>query len=166
MDFSKIIKEHGSAVRKVIKTVTNEQNEDLEQEVYLRVYKNSDKYQATGSFKSWICTIARNISKDYLKSARYRMEQPVNDDENNIINSIKDKKSNPENEFAAKLRRKRIINAINNLKPKFKEIVILAEIEGLSYDDISKKLNIPQGTVKSRIYNAKRALADELSDLL
>ncbi len=166
MDFSKIIKEHGSAVRKVIKSVTNEQNEDLEQEVYLRVYNNSDKYQATGSFKSWICTIARNISKDYLKSAKYRLEQPVNDDENNIINSIKDKKNNPENEFLSKLRQKKIVNAINNLKPKFKEIVILAEIEGLSYEDISKKLKIPLGTVKSRLYNAKKQLAEELSDLL
>ncbi len=166
MDFSKIIKEHGSAVRKVIKSVTNEQNEDLEQEVYLRVYNNSDKYQATGSFKSWICTIARNISKDYIKSAKYRLEQPVNDDENNIINSIKDKKNNPENEFTSKLRQKKIINAINNLKPKFKEIVILAEIEGLSYEDISKKLKIPLGTVKSRLYNAKKQLAEELSDLL
>ena len=166
MDFSKIIKEHGSAVRKVIKSVTNEQNEDLEQEVYLRVYNNSDKYQATGSFKSWICTIARNISKDYLKSAKYRLEQPVNDDENNIINSIKDKKNNPENEFTSKLRQKKIINAINNLKPKFKEIVILAEIEGLCYEDISKKLKIPLGTVKSRLYNAKKQLAEELSDLL
>ena len=68
----------------------------MEQEVYLRVYNNSDKYQATGSFKSWICTIARNISKDYIKSAKYRLEQPVNDDENNIINSIKDKKNNPD----------------------------------------------------------------------
>ena len=166
MDFSKIIKEHGSAVRKVIKSVTNEQNEDLEQEVYLRVYKNSDKYQVTGSFKSWICTIARNISKDYLKSAHYRMEQPVNDDENNIINSIKDKKNNPENEFTKKLRQKRIIEAINHLKPKFKEVIIWAEIEGLSYDEIATKINVPLGTVKSRLYNAKKELANELSDLL
>ncbi len=166
MDFSKIIKEHGSAVRSVIKSVTNEQNEDLEQEVYLRVYKNSDKYKAAGSFKSWICTIARNVSKDYLKSAKYRMEQPVNDDENNIINSIKDKKNTPENEFTAKLRQKRIIEAINNLKPKFKEVIILAEIEGLRYEEISKKINVPLGTVKSRIYNAKKELAEKLSDLL
>ncbi len=166
MDFSKIIKEHGAAVRQVIKSVTNEHNEDLEQEVYLRVYKNSDKYQATGSFKSWICTIARNISKDYLKSARYRMEQPVNDDENNVFNSIKDKKLSPENEFVSKLRQKRIIEAINNLKPKFKEVIILTEFEGLSYEEVSKNLKIPLGTVKSRIYNAKKMLAETLADLL
>ncbi len=166
MDFSKIIKEHGASVRQVIKSVTNEHNEDLEQEVYLRVYKNSDKYQAIGSFKSWICTIARNISKDYLKSAAYRMEQPANDDENDIITSIKDKKSNPETEFVSKLRQKRIIKAIHNLKPKFKEVIILAEIEGLSYEEISKKIKVPLGTVKSRIYNAKKQLAEDLADLL
>ena len=54
----------------------------------------------------------------------------------------------------------------NQLKPKFKEIIIMYEINGLSYEEISKKLDIPIGTVKSRLYNAKRILADELADLL
>ena len=63
-------------------------------------------------------------------------------------------------------RKKRIVKAINSLKPKFKEIIIMYEINGLSYEEISKKLDIPIGTVKSRLYNAKRILADELADLL
>ena len=166
MDFVKIIKEHGAAVRQVIKSVTNENNEDLEQEVYLRVYKNSEKYTPTGSFKSWICTIARNISKDYLKSAAFRHEKPADDEDDNKIISIKDKKPTPENIFLIKQRQKRISEAINGLKPKFKEVIILAEIEGLSYEAIAQKLNVPLGTVKSRIYNAKKELAEVLSDLM
>ncbi len=166
MDFTKIIKEHGAAIRQVIKSVTNENNEDLEQEVYVKVLKNSDKYQATGSFKSWICTIARNVSKDYLKSARYKKEQLLTDEDDNTISLIKDKKGTPETEFSAKLRKKRICEAINNLKPKFKEVILLCEIEGLSYEEISKKINVPLGTVKSRLYNAKKELAEVLSDLL
>lgn len=166
MDFVRIIKEHGVAVRQVIKSVTNESNEDLEQEVYLRVYKNADKYTPNGSFKSWICTIARNISKDYLKSAAYRHEKPANEEDDYKMASIRDKKAEPEKEFIIKQRQKRISQAINNLKPKLKEIIILNEIEGLSYEQIAQKLEIPLGTVKSRIYNAKKELAIELADLM
>ena len=166
MDFVRIIKEHGAAVRQVIKSVTNEHNEDLEQEVYVRVYKNSEKYSATGSFKSWICTIARNISKDYLKSASYRHEKPADEEDDYKMNSIQDKKATPEGEFVAKMRKKRIVEAINALKPKFKEVIILYEIEGLSYEEIAKRLEVPLGTVKSRLYNAKKELADVLSDIM
>lgn len=166
MDFVRIIKEHGGAVRQVIKSVTNEHNEDLEQEVYLRVYKNSEKYSPTGSFKSWICTIARNISKDYLKSASYRYEKPADEEDDYKIVSIKDKKASPESEFEIKQRQKKISSAINNLKPKLKEVIILCEVEGLSYEQISEKLNVPLGTVKSRIYNAKKELAEVLSELM
>ena len=166
MDFVRIIKEHGSAVRQVIKSVTNEHNEDLEQEVYLRVYKNSEKYTPTGSFKSWICTIARNISKDYLKSAVFRNERPAEEEDDYKIISIKDRKASPENEFIAKQRQKKISQAINDLKPKLKEVIVLCEIEGLSYEQIAKKLEVPIGTVKSRIYNAKKELAEKLVDLM
>ena len=166
MDFVRIVKEYGASVRQVIKSVTNEQNEDLEQEVYVRVYKNSDKYAATGSFKSWICTIARNISKDYLKSATYRHEKPADEEDDYKMNSIQDRKANPENEFLSKMRKKRIIEAINNLKPKFKEVIILCEIEGLSYEEMAKKLDVPLGTIKSRLYNAKKELAEVLSDIM
>ena len=166
MNLKKIIQENGNAVRQVIKSVTNEHNEDLEQEVYLRVYKNSDKYSATGSFKSWICTIARNIAKDYLKSAAFRYEKVANEDDDNKIISIKDRKASPENEFVQKQRQKIISKAINNLKPKLKEVIILYEIEGLSYEQIAAKLKVPTGTVKSRLYNAKKELFEELSDLI
>ena len=82
------------------------------------------------------------------------------------MNSIQDKKATPEGEFVAKMRKKRIVEAINALKPKFKEVIILYEIEGLSYEEIAKRLDVPLGTVKSRLYNAKKELADVLSDIM
>ena len=166
MDFVKLIKEHGAAVRQVIKSVTKEHNEDLEQEVYVRVYKNSDKYSQAGSFKSWICTIARNISKDYLKSAAFRYEKTTDEDNDYQFTLIKDRKLVPEEAFISKQRQKRISDAINNLKPKFKEVIILCEIEGLTYEAAAQKLNVPIGTIKSRLYNAKKELAVILSDLM
>ena len=63
-------------------------------------------------------------------------------------------------------RQKLIINAINALKPKFKEVVMLYEIEQLSYEQIARKIKTPIGTVKSRLYNAKKELAQSLKDLI
>ena len=56
--------------------------------------------------------------------------------------------------------------AIEELKPKLKEVIMLSEIEGYSYEECSLKLKCPIGTIKSRIYNAKKELAEKLKDLL
>ena len=75
--------------------ITKQDNEDIEQEVYIKLWKNSDKYEERGSLKSWINTIAKNASKDYLKSAVVKNEQNCTADDNVLIN-IRDKKRNPE----------------------------------------------------------------------
>jgi len=72
MNFNEIIKTNKQNVKNIIRLITKQDNEDLEQEVYVKVWQNADKYQEKGSFKSWICTIAKNVSKDYLKSAAFK----------------------------------------------------------------------------------------------
>ena len=69
-DFKQVVKENQSNVKSIIRLITKETNEDLEQEVYVKVWKNADKYKEQGSFKSWVNTIAKNVSKDYLKSVQ------------------------------------------------------------------------------------------------
>ena len=165
MNFKDIINTNKQNVRNIIRLITKETNEDLEQEVFVRVWKNQDKYVEKGNFKTWINTIAKNISKDYLKSAQKRYEQGSTADDE-VLNSIKDNKATPELTLLSKIRQKRIIQAIESLKPKFKEVIILCDIEGYSYEEIAKKLKVPTGTVKSRIYNAKKELALKLEDLL
>ena len=66
MDFKDIIENNKANVRNIIRLITKETNEDLEQEVFVRVWKNKDKYTEKGSLRSWINTVAKNISKDYL----------------------------------------------------------------------------------------------------
>ena len=74
MDFKELIKSNQNNVRSIIKLITKETNEDLEQEVYVKVWKNADKYKEQGTLKSWINTIAKNVSKDYLKSAHKKTQ--------------------------------------------------------------------------------------------
>ena len=165
MNFNEIIKANKQNVKNIIRLITKQDNEDLEQEVYIKLWKNADKYEERGTFKSWINTIAKNTSKYFLKSASVKMEQNSTSDEF-VLTSIKDKKITPEERMAASERQKKIIRAIDGLKPKFREVIMLCEIYGYTYEDASKKLDCPIGTIKSRIYNAKKELAEVLSDLM
>lgn len=165
MDFNELVKTNKQNVKNIIRLITKQDNEDLEQEVYLKVWRNADKYEEQGSFKSWINTIAKNISKDYLKSATFKNSSNTTSDEV-VLGTIKDTKQSPESKVLAGERQIRIINAIESLKPKLKETIMLCEIQGFTYEEAAKKLKCPIGTVKSRIYNAKKELAIKLEDLL
>ncbi len=165
MNFNEIIETNKNNIKNIIRLITKSENEDLEQEVYIKLWKNSDKYKEQGSMKSWIGTIAKNASKDYLKSAMVRNEQNSTSDEF-VLTSIKDKKTTPEDRVLASERQKKIIKAIDGLKPKLRETIMLCEIYGFTYEEAAEKLNCPIGTIKSRIYNAKKELAEKLEDLL
>ena len=165
MDFNKVIQTNKQNIKSIIRLITKEDNEDLEQEVYLKIWKNSDKYKEQGSIKSWISMITKNASLDYLKSSYHKVFQTSTSDDF-VMDSIKDKKISPEDKIVSLERQKKIVNAINSLKPKFKEVIVICEINGYTYEDCAKKLNCPIGTVKSRIYNAKKELAEKLKDML
>ena len=165
MDLKDIILNHGNTVRSIIKRITNEQNEDLEQEVYTKIWKHSDKYEERGVINAWIKTISANLSKDYLKSSQKKLSDNTTNDET-VMSFVPDKKESPESLLIRKERQKEISEAINKLKPKFKEVIMLYEIENKSYEEISQKIKCPIGTVKSRLYNAKKELAVMLEHLI
>ena len=165
MNFNDLIESNKQNVKNIIRLITKQDNEDLEQEVYIRAWKNADKYEERGKFKSWINTVAKNVSKDYLKSACFRNSNNSTS-EDYTLDTIKDKKLSPEALSISQERQSRIISAIEELKPKLKETIMLCEIHGYTYEEAAKKLRCPIGTIKSRIYNAKKELAEKLEDLL
>ena len=165
MNFNEIIQANKQNVKNIIRLITKQENEDLEQEVYIKIWKNAEKYEERGSFKSWVNTIAKNTSKDYLKSAVVKNEQNSTSDDYTLT-SIKDKKMSPEGAVLTTERQKRIIKAVDSLKPKFREVILMCEIYGNTYEEAAQKLGCPIGTIKSRIYNAKKELAVKLEDLV
>ena len=165
MNLKEIIEANKENVKNIIRMISGERNDDLEQEVYFRVWKNSEKYKEQGNIKGWISTITKNITKDYLKSAVVRREK-LTDEDDTTFDTISDKKETPELRLITNERQKRITQAINRLKPKFKEVIIYCEVYGHTYEDAAKKYNCTIGTIKSRLYNAKKQLAEDLEDLM
>ena len=165
MNFNELVKANRQNVKNIIRLITKHENEDLEQEVYIKAWKNADKYEERGTFKSWISTIAKNVSKDYLKSASFKNSSNTTSDDI-VLATVKDTKQTPDIKTIAAERQTRIIEAIESLKPKLRETILLCEIYGYTYEEAAKKLHCPLGTIKSRIYNAKKELAEKLEDLL
>ena len=141
--------------------MTGTYNEDLEQEVYIKTWQNLKNYEEQNKFKSWLDTITSNLCRDYLKSSTYKKQSKQEELNENIISDNK----NDEN-LDSKQRQKRILKEINRLPKKLKEVVVYYELEEKSYEDISMILNIPTGTVKSRLHNARELLQIALKDLL
>ncbi len=145
--------------------IGNKNFQDIQQEVYIKIWKNLPKYQNHGKLNSWVKKVTVNTCKDHLKSRQFNQDKLTDREEDNLI-SIKDRKTTPDNQLLLTEKQQRVINTIENLKPKLKEVIILYDIEEMNYKEISKKINCPTGTVKSRLFNARKQLQSELADLI
>lgn len=159
-----IIEQNKYKIQSIIKRFVGTPNEDLEQEIFLRIWRRLDTYKEQNKFSQWISTIASNVCKDFLKSKNYKTSSnQISDDD--VISNVKSS-DYPEKILDKKLRQRLILKAVDNLPKKLKQVVILYEFEGNSYEQIAQKLNVPEGTIKSRLYNARKVLMEQLRELL
>lgn len=159
----KIIAENKSLIKAIIKKLTGSYNEDIEQEVYIKTWKNLDKYKENGKFRQWLGTLTANVCRDYFKTRQYKMEsRKVSNDE--VLEKLK-VGGRQEEMIDAKARQKIILKAVDDLPKKMRQVVILFEFEEMSHEQISQKLGLPIGTVKSRLFNARKVLSEKLKFL-
>jgi RNA polymerase sigma-70 factor, ECF subfamily len=161
-----IIESYNSRIHNVIKRFLPTENdvEDVKQEVYIKTWKNISKYRGDASLWGWINKITVNTCKDHLRSGK--KFQIVDSEDGNILQNIPDKNPSPDKSIVFTERHRLILDSINKLSPKLREVVILYDIEELNYEEIAEKIKRPVGTVKSRLFNARKALKEELKPLL
>jgi len=138
---------------------------DVVQETFVRAHKNLASFQGGSSFYTWIYRIAVNVGIDYRRrqSRRAEIVQPEPIDEN-VADA--DRTLDPPSAFDRRELGARILRAIDELTPEHKAAIILREIEGLSYEDISQVMQCSKGTVMSRLHYARRKLQAKLRDLV
>jgi len=160
--YSLLVDKYMEKIRNLIFNITNNIFivDDLTQEVFVKAYESLPQFQFRSSFYTWIYRITLNKCKDHIRKKKLKYYFPIlsisklsNDikDNNNIFNKIDDNLL--------------VQEALNKLKYDFKEILILKEIENLTYQEISEVLNCEIGTVKSRLARARTSFAKIVNQL-
>lgn len=137
--------------------------EDIVQETFLRVFRKRRDYKAIANFSTWIFTIAGNLAKSELrrrKRWRFLSVDATDDDDRSF--DIMDPGMRPDRVAAVRILNENVQNSIDMLQSKYKEALILRDIEGMSYQQIAEIIGVPVGTVKSRVNRARLKLQKKL----
>ena len=141
---------------------------DVTQESFLKIYRSIDKFKGKSSFSTWLYSIVNNTCIDFIRKNRKKTTISIdtNYDEDGYEIEIADEKNTTESLFEKKEIIRSIHDAINRLNHDQKIVIILRDIQGFSYFEISKILNISEGTVKSRISRGRKNLKNILEEML
>ncbi len=138
---------------------------ELAQETFIRAYQNLASFEERSSFSTWLYRIAVNLAIDWRRRegrhVTLRGEEAESELERIPSTAGDSFKETARAQTAGKIR-----GALDRLTPEQRTVILLREVEGLSYDEIAEALRCPRGTVMSRLYYARRRLRELLKDLL
>ena len=148
-------------------TKNTQEAEDLIQDTYMQAYRHFDKFEKGTNFKAWIFKILTNT---FINKYRKKKRTPQHLDIDQVSFQIIDQDTQEGQEMRNKINGVTyeelfdddIIRALDKLSEEFRQIVLLSELEGLTYKEIAKKTDIPLGTVMSRLFRGRRVLQRSL----
>ncbi|MBV6478105.1 MAG: ECF RNA polymerase sigma factor SigE [Ignavibacteria bacterium] len=142
--------------------------EDVSQETFIKLFKNKHSYKPIAKFTTWLHTIAINETKTMLRSDRKHESFSISNmlEEGTVDMELASSDYKPDSVVNTKIEVSLIQKAINELDEKYREAVVLRDIEDLDYEEISKVLEIPLGTVRSRINRGRESLRITLGKLI
>lgn len=148
-----------------------DQAQDLVQDTFVRAFKAWDQYTPGTQCKSWLFTICRNLylrqwerkqRHDEIVAENTQPEAPGSDVVNPLWSAVAN--VDPEGQFFDAIVDEEVLRAIDDLPEDFRTVLVLSDVEGLSYEEISEMVGAPVGTVKSRLFRGRRRLQKVLYD--
>jgi RNA polymerase sigma factor (sigma-70 family) len=138
-------------------TGKHDEAEDLQQEIFLKVFRSLEKFHRDADFSTWLSSVARNYCIDHYRASKREKEVLVEDA---LAYDLAPASSgNPYRALEAKDRSGLVRRGLDQLPGKLREAVILRDLQGLSYQEMASRLALPEGTVKSRINRGREELA-------
>ncbi len=140
---------------------------DLTQEVFIKIYRTLSTFDGSrAAFMTWVTTVTRNLLVDHFRKGKYDRvtdsldATPGNQEDGlSIADQLEDQRSGPEQRVQSQETQKMVQAALQKLSPELREAVILRDLQDFDYKEIAKVLNVPEGTVKSRINRGRTELA-------
>ena len=144
--------------------------EDVAQEAFIKAYRALPQFRGDSAFYTWLYRIAINTARNWLAANKRAPSTPsaFENEEGETFNEsdVLTDGSNPESEMASRQIAETVNKAINDLPEEVRNAIVMREIDGMSYEDIAESMNCPIGTVRSRIFRAREAIATRLRPLL
>jgi len=143
--------------------------EDLTQEVFIRAFVAMRRFRGTATFQTWLYKIATNMALDVLRKRRRAgppalpLDAPIETGDSSVPRELADTAPEPHEAVARRELQLEVQRAISALSQKLRVVIVLFDIQGLSYEEIAEVLGVPLGTVKSRLFNARMALRQRLT---
>lgn len=174
MAFEQLVLKHQKRVFNIVYRFLGDYEEakDLTQEVFIRVYKAIKGFRKEAQFSTWVYYITCNTCRNKLRQWKTRpmvesLDKPLETDENEINITIPDTTiKQPDEALEQKEIQTKVQQAIQTLSEDHKTVIILRDIQNLSYEEIAQVLNCSLGTVKSRLARARLALKDKLKEVI
>ncbi len=151
--------------------VKNQQDAlDIVQEAFIKVHKHIGSFQGSSSFYTWLYRIVMNLAIDHLRKARHvtdyddRIAPQSSVGGEPLLPQVQE--ANPGRAMGRKELSKQIQLALGQLPEHHRAVILLREVEGLSYEEMAKVLDVPKGTVMSRLFHARRKMQGALQAYL
>ena len=166
--FEALVIEHQNKVYSLaLRMVGNEEDaRDMAQEAFIRAFNSLTGFRGDSKFSVWLYRLTSNICIDFIRSrAKKRtVSMTWTDEDGDDAGELEvpDERFSPEAQLERTLTRESVRRGLDSLSPQYREILLRREINGLSYDEIGEALGIEPGTVKSRIFRARKKLCDFL----
>lgn len=173
--FDRLVQERSSEVYALLYRLTEDREEarDLTQETFLRVFQSIDRFRGDADLKTWIYRIALNQARNRWRWWRRRrrdvtvsLDAEFGRDEQPLHARLRDSGIDPEQEALRREREMALRNALRTLGRSYREVVILRDVEGLSYEEVAAALEISIGTVKSRLSRGRQELRRKIGSSL
>lgn len=142
-----------------------EDAKDMTQEALVKVFKKLKSFRMDASFSTWLYRIVMNTCKDEMrkkKMSTISIDQSIETEDSQVYFELEEKGLGPEEKLLQKETQNLVHSALQEIPEDNRMVLILRDIKNLTYDEISEVLNIPKGTVKSRINRGRLALKDVL----
>ena len=139
---------------------------DLSQDAFVKAFKAIKTFDLNSPFFPWFYKIIKNHCLNYIKKNQRVRNDSLEELEEETFAQFEDARPDPRDVYADSETRHQLWRAIDKLKPDFREIIIMKHFHNLSYKEIAEALNIPIGTVMSRLFNARQELRELMKEIL
>lgn len=169
--FEKLVSRYQNKIMGYVGRMVNgdrEEAEDVTQETFIKAYRSLESFRGQSSFSTWLYRIATNLCIDRARTRKrrpqqaYSLDEPLDKDEEKGGREIPDERYEPGKGVERDEMRAMVRETVAAMPEKMREVLIMCDLQGMPYEEISKILDVPLGTVKSRLFHARADLARRL----